>query len=99
MSRFNQPNRERRNSVWTAKYKRLLEICVVQLVEMKSVFTFQPIKQLPSTTIKSAKPAATFGIVLFKDQKPLIMLFGGDGHIVLQERRVATTRKRNQHQS
>ena len=28
-------------------------------IEMKSVFTFQPIKRLTSTTAKSARPAAT----------------------------------------
>ena len=42
------------------KYKRLLEICIAQRVETKSVFTFQPIKRLVSTTVKSAKPAVTF---------------------------------------
>ena len=31
-----------------------------QHVEMKSVFTFQPKKQLVSTTVKSARPAVTF---------------------------------------
>ena len=60
MSHFNQPNIERKNCVWTTKYKRLLEMCIVQRVEMKSVFTFQPKKLLISTTVKSAKPAATF---------------------------------------
>ena len=29
-------------------------------VETKNVFTFQPIKRLVSTTIRSAKPAAAF---------------------------------------
>ena len=60
MSRFNQPNIERKNCVWTLKYKKLSEMCIVQYVKMKSVFTFQPIKRLVSTTVKSAKPAATF---------------------------------------
>ena len=36
------------------------KICV------KSVFTFQPIKQLVTTTVKSAKPAATFRIFLLR---------------------------------
>ena len=58
MSHFNQPNIERKNCVWTTS--RLLEMCIVQHVEMKSVFTFQPKKQLVSTTVKSAKPAVTF---------------------------------------
>ena len=35
-------------------------MCSVQHGEMKSVFTFQPKKQLVSMTVKSAKPAATF---------------------------------------
>ena len=60
MSHFNQPNKERKNCVWTTKYERISEVCIVQLVELKNVFTFQPLKRLVSTTVKSAKPAATF---------------------------------------
>ena len=60
MPHFSQPNMERKNCAWTTKYERLLEMCIVQHVEMKSVFIFQPIKRLVSTTVKSAKPAATF---------------------------------------
>ena len=59
MSHFNQPNIERKNCVWTLKYEKLSEMCIVQQVEMKSVFTFQPLKQIISTTVKSAKPAVT----------------------------------------
>ena len=55
---FNQPNIERKNCVWTTS--RLLEMCIVQHVETKLVFTFQPIERLLSTTAKSAKPAAKF---------------------------------------
>ena len=40
------------NCVWTTKYERLSEMCIVQNVEMKSVFTFQPIKRLASMTGK-----------------------------------------------
>ena len=58
MSRFSQPNIEKKNCVWTTS--RLSEMCIVQHVEMKSVFTFQPMKPLVSTTVKSAKPAVTF---------------------------------------
>ena len=60
MSRFNQSNMERKNCVWTTRYERLSEMCIVQHVEKKSVFTFQPIKRLVSTTVKSAKPAVMF---------------------------------------
>ena len=60
MLHFSQPNIERKNCVWTTKYERLSEMCIVQHVEMKSVFTFQRTKRLVFTTVKSAKPAATF---------------------------------------
>ena len=60
MSHLKQPNTERENCVWTKKYERLSEMCIVQHVETKSVFTFQPIKRLVSTTARSVKPAATF---------------------------------------
>ena len=56
MSHFNQPNMERKNCV--TKYERLSEMFIVPHVQ--SVFTFQPIKSLVFTTVKSAKPAATF---------------------------------------
>ena len=60
MSHFNQLNIERKNCEWTTKYRILLEMCIIQHVEMKIVFTFQPIKRLVSTTVRGAKPAATF---------------------------------------
>ena len=60
MSRFNHPNIDRKNCVWTTKYKRLSEMCIVQHVEIKSVFTFQPKRRPVSTTVTSANLAATF---------------------------------------
>ena len=54
-------------------------MCIVQHVEMESVFTFQPIKQLVSKTVKSAKPCCHVLNLPFKDQKPTNMFFGGDG--------------------
>ena len=57
-SHFNQPNIERENCAWTTS--RLLEMCIVPHVELKSVFTFQPIERLVSTTVKGSKLAATF---------------------------------------
>ena len=47
---FNQPNIERKNCVRTTS--RLLEMCIVPPVEVKNVFTFQPLKRLGSTTLK-----------------------------------------------
>ena len=60
MFHFKQLIIERKKCVWTLKYTRLLETCIVQHVEMKSVFKFQIIKRLVSTTVRNAKPAATF---------------------------------------
>ena len=51
MTHFNHPNMERENCVWTKKYERLSEMCIVQHVQ--SVFTFRPIKRLVSTTVRS----------------------------------------------
>ena len=93
MSYSNQPNIERKNCVWTTS--RLLEMCIVPHVETKSVFTFQPIKRLVSTTVKSAKPAAMFSIFLLRTKNRQKCCLAATGHIVLQERRVATTRKKN----
>ena len=59
-SHFNQPNMERKKCVWTTKYRRLLEMCIVQHVALKSLFIFQPMKWLVSTTVKNANLAATF---------------------------------------
>ena len=95
MSHFNQPNIERKNCVWTIKYKRLLEMYIVQHVETENVFTFQPIKRLVSTTVKSAKPAATFWIFVLRTKNRQLCCLAVTVHIDLQERRVATTKKRS----
>ena len=60
MSYLNQTKIEKKNCVWTTKYERLSEMCIVQHVEMNCMFTFQPMKRTVSTTLKSAKLAATF---------------------------------------
>ena len=95
MSHFNQPNIERKNYVWTTKYERVSEMCFVRHVEMKSVFTFRPIKRLVSTTVKSAKPAATFWIFLLRTKNRQLCCSAVTVPIGLQERRVATREKKN----
>ena len=92
MPHFNQPNIERKNCVWRTKYERLSEMFIVQHVEMKSVFTFQPIKSLVFTTVKSAKPAATSWIFLLRTKNRQLCCLAVTVHIALQERRVATTK-------
>ena len=79
----------------TTNYERLLEMCIVKHVEMESVFTFQPKKRLFFTTVKSAKPAARFSIFLLRTKNLQLCCFAVKVHIVLQERRVATTKKKN----
>ena len=95
MSHFNQPKMVRNNWVWTTKCERLSEMRTVQHVGMKSVFTFQPIKPLVSTTVTNAKPSATFWIFLLRTKNQQFRCLGVTVHIVLQERRVATTKKKN----
>ena len=80
---FNQLMIERKICVWTTNYQRPSELCIVQHVKMKIVFTFQPIKRLISTTVKSAKPAAT------------IILLSGDGTHCFARKRVATKEKKS----
>ena len=70
-------------------------MCIVQHVEMKSVFTFQPIKQLVSTTVKSAKPAATLWIIPLRTKNRQLCCLAVTVHIVLQERRVPNTKKKS----
>ena len=79
MSHFNQPNIERKNCLWTKTYESLSEMCIVQHVEMKSVFTFQPKKTTSSYDCKKCKACCKVLNIPFKDQKPTIMLFGVDG--------------------
>ena len=93
MSHFKQPKIERKNCVWTTKYKRLSEMCIVQHAEMIILFTFHRIKRLVSTTVKSAKPAATFWTFLLRTKNRQLCCLAVTVHIVLQERRVATTKK------
>ena len=88
-------NVERKNCVWTTKYERLSEVYIVPHVGMKSVFTFQPKIRLVSTTVKSAKPAATFWIFLLGTKNRHICCLAVTVHIVFQERRVAATKKIN----
>ena len=88
-------NIERKNCVCTTKYNRLLETCIVQHVEMVSVFTFQPTKRLVSTTVKSAQPAATFRNFPLRTKNRQLFCLAVEVLIVLQESLVATMMKRN----
>ena len=98
MPHFNQQKIERKNCVWKTKFERLLEMCVVQHVEMESVFICQPMKWLVSTTIKSAKPAATFWIFLVRIKNRQLYCLAVTVHIASQKRRVATTKKDSHNQ-
>ena len=90
-----QSTKYRKKKMWTTKYKRLLEICIVPQVEMKSVFTFQPIKRLVLTTVKSSKPAVTFWILLLRTKNWELCYLAVTLHLFLQETRIATTEKKS----
>ena len=68
-------------------------MCIVKHVEMKSVFTFQPMQRLVSTTVKSAMPAVTFWIFVLGTKNWQLCCLAVTVHIVLPERRVAITKK------
>ena len=59
------------------------------------ISTFQRIKRLVFTTVKSAKPAATFWIFLLRTKNRQLSCLVVTVPIVLQEKRVATTKKKN----
>ena len=69
-------------------------MCIVQHVELKSVFTFQPTKRLVSTTVKNAKPAATFWIFLLRTKNRHLCCLAVTVHLALLEKRVAITKIR-----
>ena len=94
MSDLNQPNLKRKKFVWTTRYKRQLEMFIVQHVEMKSLFRLQPKKRLVSTTVKIPKPATTFWIFLLRTKNWQLFWLAVMVHIVLQEKRVATTKEK-----
>ena len=52
---------------------------------MKSVFSFQPKKRLVCTTVKNAKPAATFWMFLLRTKNRQISCLAVTVHIVLQK--------------
>ena len=79
----------------TTKYRRLLEICIVQHVELKSVFTFQPTRTPVYSTVKGAKPDLTCQIITLRTKNRQICCFMVMVHNPLQEKRVLTTKKRN----
>ena len=70
-------------------------MCTVQHVETKSAFTFQPIKRLVSTTVKSAKHAARFWIFFLRSENQQLCCLVVMEHIAFYERRVATTKKKS----
>ena len=78
MSHFNQPTIERKNCVWTTKYKRLLEMCIIKHVEKKCVY-ISTNKTTSFYDCKNCKACCHVLNMPFKDQKQTIMLFDGDG--------------------
>ena len=54
-------------------------MCIVRHVGVKKVFTFEPVKCVVSTNIRSAQPAVLLLNVPFRDQQSTNMLFGGAG--------------------
>ena len=70
-------------------------MCIVKHVEKKSVFTLQPIRRLVSRTVRSAKPAGKFWTFLLRTRNRQLFCLAVTVHILLLEKRVATTKKKN----
>ena len=70
-------------------------MCIVQHVETKNVCTFQAIELPVSTNVKIAKSAATFWLFLLWTRNGQLCWLVVMVHIVLEEKQVATTRKKN----
>ena len=85
LSHFNQPNIERKIGEWTMRYKRLLEMCNVQQIEMKSVFTVQTKKRLVSRTVKSAKHGATFWKLLSTTKNRKLCCLAAMAHFAVKK--------------
>ena len=75
--------------------QEILLMCIVQHVKMKNVFTLQPKKRSVSTTVKSAKPAATFWIFLSRTKNRQICCLAAMAHLALSKERIVTTKKGN----
>ena len=78
MFHFNQPNIERKNSVWTTKYERLSEIYCPTCRNEKCVY-LSTNKITSFYDCEKCKACCNVLNIPFKDQKATIMLFGGDG--------------------
>ena len=63
----------------TTKYEKLSEMCIVQHVEMKKFVYISTNKTTSFYDCKNCKTCCNVLNIPFKDQKPTIMLFGGDG--------------------
>ena len=94
MLQFNQPNivRKKCSISMLTIHMKLLEMCIVQHVETKSVFTFQSIKLLVSTIVKCTKPQLSCAEYSMQGTKANKTLFGGDGTYSIAKRRIGTTK-------
>ena len=77
------------------QFKMLLETCIVQHAQTKSVFTFQTTKRLVSTTVKSTKPALTCRIFLLKTKNRQLCCLVLMVHITLQEKWFVIKKEQN----
>ena len=77
LSHFNQPNIDRKNCVWTTKYKTIRDVFCPICRNEKCVYV-SAIKTTSSYDCTKCKACCKVLNIPFKDQKRTIMLFGGD---------------------
>ena len=76
------------------QFKMLLEMCIVQHIQTKNVFTFQPTKLLVSMIVKKCKSYSNVLRFLLWTKNRKLRCLVVMVHIVLREKRVVTTKKR-----
>ena len=74
-----QATKYRKKGVRTSKYKRLLEMCICPTCRNEKCVYFSTQKASKFYVCKKCKACSHVLNTPFKDQKPTIKLFGGDG--------------------
>ena len=70
-------------------------MCIVQPLQMKIMFTFQAVKCLVSTTVRNAKPAATFWNFFSRTKNQQFCCLVAMAHNASSKRRVVRTKMKN----
>ena len=77
------------------RFKMFLDMFIVQHIQVKIMFNFQPTESLVITTVENAKLAVKCSIFHLQNENLQWKYLMEMVHIVMPERRVVTTKKKN----